>query len=71
MAIVALIRGRTTKTGQWAWRTTESDTLPIKARLSPPRPRLPIAIRPAPISSPTRTISRSLCPPVLRRRSWP
>src|ERR671913_2245935 len=42
---------RTIITGQWAWRTTESETLPIKARLTPPRPLLPITIRPASISS--------------------
>lgn len=28
-------------TGQWAWRTTLSETLPISARLIPPRPLLP------------------------------
>jgi hypothetical protein len=32
---------RTTRTGQWAWRTTESETLPIRALLIPPRPWLP------------------------------
>src|SRR3712207_7683973 len=41
---------RTTKTGQCACRTTLSDTLPISALLTPARPRLPITIRPAPIS---------------------
>src|SRR5215208_735583 len=40
---------RTTKTGQWACLTTESETLPIKARLIPPRPLLPSTISPAPI----------------------
>ena len=43
--------GRTIKTGQWAWRTTESETLPISARLTPPKPRLPITMSPAPSSS--------------------
>jgi hypothetical protein len=36
---------RSTKTGQWAWRTTESETLPRGARLAPPKPRLPITTR--------------------------
>jgi hypothetical protein len=36
---------RTTKTEQWAWRTTESETLPRRARLAPPNPRLPITTR--------------------------
>ena len=48
---------RTTKTGQCACRTTLSATLPISALLTPPWPRLPITIRPAPISSARRTIS--------------
>src|SRR5215211_8993802 len=39
---------RTTKTGQWACRTTESDTLPIKALLIPPNPRLPTTTSPTP-----------------------
>ena len=29
---------RTTSTGQWAWRTTESETLPSKARLRASEP---------------------------------
>src|SRR5215204_2062984 len=48
---------RTTKTGQCACRTTLSDTLPISALLTPPRPRLPVTIKPAPISSLKLTIS--------------
>ena len=43
--------GRTIITGQWAWRTTESETLPISARLTPPRPLLPMTMSPAPTSS--------------------
>src|SRR5215204_4265203 len=54
--------GRTTNTGQWAWRTTESDTLPISARLTPPSPLLPITIRSAWSSSAKATISRSTAP---------
>jgi hypothetical protein len=46
-----IFSGRTISTGQWAWRTTESETLPISARLTPPKPRLPITISPAPSSS--------------------
>jgi hypothetical protein len=42
---------RTIRTGQWACLTTESETLPIKARLTPPNPLLPMMIKPAPISS--------------------
>ena len=53
---------RTTITGQWAWWMTLSDTLPMRARLTPPRPRLPITIRPAPISSLRPTISWSFRP---------
>jgi hypothetical protein len=53
---------RTTNTGQWAWRVTESETLPIKALLIPPRPLLPITIRPAPMSSARWTISRAGSP---------
>jgi hypothetical protein len=53
---------RTTKTGQWACLTTDSETLPIKARLIPPCPRLPITMSPAPISSPKATISLSGLP---------
>jgi hypothetical protein len=61
------ILGRTTtKTGQWAWRTTESDTLPITARLMGPRPRLPTTTRPAPISSAARTICASGRPTATR-----
>src|SRR3712207_1339087 len=56
---------RTTITGQWACLTTESETLPIKALLIPPRPRLPITMRPAPSSSANATIS-SDAPPTLR-----
>ena len=40
-------------TGQWACRTTASETLPNKALLSLPCPLLPITINPAPISSAT------------------
>src|SRR5215204_6173215 len=39
---------RSTKTGQWACRTTNSETLPIRARSTPPTPRLPSTISPAP-----------------------
>src|SRR5215217_1392135 len=53
---------RTTRTGQWAWRTTESLTLPMRARLIPPRPRLPITISPASSSSAKATISSSGLP---------
>ncbi len=35
---------QTTRTGQWAWSTTESQTLPIRARRTLPRPLLPITI---------------------------
>src|ERR687897_2238510 len=42
---------RTIRTGQWACLTTESETLPISARLTPPNPLLPRMIKPAPISS--------------------
>ena len=48
---------RTTITGQRACLTMESETLPMRARLTPPSPLLPKAIRPAPISSATRTTS--------------
>ena len=41
---------RTTKTGQWACLTTESETLPVRDRLIPPLPLLPMTIRPAPSS---------------------
>jgi hypothetical protein len=44
-------------TAQWAWRTTLSETLPISARLIPPRPLLPIAISPAPTSSARARVS--------------
>jgi hypothetical protein len=53
---------RATKTGQWACLTTESETLPIRALLTPPCPRLPIAISPASISSASFTISASGLP---------
>jgi len=33
--------GRTTNTGKWACRTTEADTLPISARLTPQTPDYP------------------------------
>jgi hypothetical protein len=35
---------QTTRTGQWACPTTESQTLPIRARRTLPRPLLPITI---------------------------
>ena len=54
--------GRTTNTGQWACLTTESETLPISARRTPPSPLLPITIRSAPSSSAKATISRSTAP---------
>jgi hypothetical protein len=57
---------RTTMTGQWAWRTTESETLPMRARLIPPRPRLPITIKPAPSWSARFTIAMSFRSSVLR-----
>src|SRR5215212_10146035 len=53
---------RTTSTGQWAWRTTESETLPIRALLIPPRPLLPITTSPASISSARWTISLAASP---------
>src|ERR671911_3162839 len=53
---------RTIMTGQWACLTTESDTLPISARLTPPSPLLPITIRSAPSSSAKATISRGTAP---------
>jgi hypothetical protein len=49
-------------TGQWACRTTASETLPNKALPSLPWPLLPITINPAPISSATSTISSSALP---------
>src|SRR5215204_3360833 len=59
---------RTTNTGQWAWRATEPEILPISARLIPPSPRLPITIKPAPISSAKATISSSALP--ILRWAW-
>ena len=53
---------RTMVTGQWACRTTASETLPNKALLSLPWPLLPITINPAPISSANSTISSSALP---------
>src|SRR5215208_3943049 len=53
---------RTIRTGQWAWRTTESETLPINALLKDPRPRLPKTMSPAPSSSASPTISASGLP---------
>jgi hypothetical protein len=50
---------RTTTTELEACRTTESETLPISARLIPPSPRLPTAMSPAPTSSARATISSS------------
>jgi uncharacterized membrane protein YphA (DoxX/SURF4 family) len=48
---------RTTKTGQGACRTTESETLPASALLIRPRSRLPTTIRATPSSSASATIS--------------
>ena len=48
---------RTTRTRQWACRTTESETLPIKALPIPPEPRLPTTTSPTPRSSASSTIS--------------
>src|SRR5918994_2715469 len=53
---------RTTNTGQWAWRTTESETLPINALLKRPRPRLPTTMSPAPSSPASPTICASGLP---------
>src|SRR5215207_4344080 len=53
---------RTTKTGQWACRTTESETLPIKALLIPPNPRLPTTTSPTPNSSARSTTSAAGLP---------
>ena len=53
---------RTMVTGQWACRTTESDTLPMSALLILPCPLLPITINPAPISWARVTISSSALP---------
>lgn len=50
---------RTTNTAQGAWRTTESETLPISARLTEPSPRLPTATNPTPNSWLNRTTSSS------------
>jgi hypothetical protein len=55
---------RTTRTGQCACRTTESDTLPIKALLIPPWPLLPSTISPAPISSASPTTSGATRPSI-------
>lgn len=57
---------RTIKMGQWACQTTLSETLPIRARRSPPSPRLPMTMRPAPISSLRRSFAWSLRSPVMR-----
>ncbi len=57
---------RTTRTGQWACRTTLSETLPIRARLKPPSPRLPMTISPAPNSSLSLTIAWSFGPCICR-----
>src|SRR5918996_1114127 len=53
---------RTTNTGQWACLTTDSETLPISALLTAPRPLLPITIVPTPSSSLSFTISLSGSP---------
>jgi hypothetical protein len=50
---------RITMTGQGACRTTESETLPIRVLLIPPRPRLPTTTSPAPSSSANQTIAAS------------
>ena len=57
---------RTTRTGQWACRTTLSETLPKRARLKPPSPRLPMTISPAPNSSLSLTIAWSFGPCIWR-----
>src|SRR5687768_12549947 len=49
--------GRTTKTGQCACRTTESETLPSNALVIAPTPRLPITIMPTSSASAARRIS--------------
>jgi hypothetical protein len=54
--------GRTTSTGQRAWRITPSETLPSMTLLIPPWPRQPITIRSAPSSLAKATISRSTAP---------
>src|SRR5829696_5731406 len=36
-----VFHSRTTSTGQWAWRSTESETLPIRALLIPRAPCCP------------------------------
>src|SRR5215212_9207386 len=41
---------------------TEAETLPMSARLTPPRPRLPMTIRPTSSSSPSLTIASSDLP---------
>src|SRR5215217_8260813 len=46
----------TTRTGQWAWRTTQSETLPVRALRISPQPRFPPTIRYAPSSSASATI---------------
>ena len=71
--VVAAHRGRTVSTGQGAWRTTRSATLPIKKRATAVRPWVPMIIRSRPFSSaysirfpraePTRTARTTFLPP--------
>src|SRR5215216_4497264 len=44
-----VFHSRTTSTGQWAWRTTDSETLPIRALRIPPRPLLHLPSSDAPL----------------------
>ena len=59
---------RTTRTGQWAWWTTPSETLPARRLPTGPNPRLPSTTSPAPSSSP-RLKTSSIGGPYLRKAS--